>query len=218
MDPSDGNLPRNNFINTSVTRYNKANVYPWGISEITSVNRGENKQKDYFSRTCSEETDFKLYLQFKILDPFEAKIMFVKTGKYETGAFEDSKPHDFRQYENDVPNFVTSFDRDPFNLKFESKYLNTVHEHLPKIQQKKGSSTQNFDTYKPQELKWDSRLILKKEFWLPKSGSYTRHKRHRDAYSAFMDRVEEKITKLWQKEQELQHRQPSRKQNSSVVP
>lgn len=33
----------------------------------------------------------------KIIDPFEAKIKFVKSGKYELGAYKDPKPHDFRQ-------------------------------------------------------------------------------------------------------------------------
>ncbi|XP_078056617.1 putative uncharacterized protein C7orf78 homolog [Mustelus asterias] len=147
--------------------------------------------------------------RFKILDPFEANIMFVKYGKYKAGAFKDSKPHDFRQYDTNIPNFVTSFDRDPFNLKLKSKNLNTAHKLLPDIKQLKGTCSQRFETHKPQELKWDPQLSLRRETWPQKSASYTRHWRNRGAHSVFMDRVEEKVTKLWQNEQQQQHKQPA---------
>ncbi|XP_067852009.1 putative uncharacterized protein C7orf78 [Heptranchias perlo] len=181
------------------------------------VRKNVNTSKDFKTVETSRKVMFpELVLQrrpsnfvcrFKILDPFEAKIMFVKNGKYENGAFKDPKPHDFRQYKTNIPDIVTSFDRDPFNLKFKSKNLNAVHELLPDINQQKGASAQSFDTYKAREVKWDTQLILKKEPWPHKSASYTRHRRHRGINSAFMDRVEEKLTKLWQKEQELQQRQ-----------
>ncbi|XP_030059337.1 putative uncharacterized protein C7orf78 homolog [Microcaecilia unicolor] len=141
--------------------------------------------------------------RFQHVGPYEAKLMFVKNGKYSSDAYKDPKPHDFRQFENDIPDFVTSCSRDPFDLKLKCQQLSTVHE-LPSLANKQkstGAGTRNFITYKPHEVKWDSRLILPKSSYPPKSASYTRYRRRRDVYSAFMDRVEEKLTKTWQEGQ-----------------
>ncbi|KYO26729.1 hypothetical protein Y1Q_0019196 [Alligator mississippiensis] len=126
---------------------------------------------------------------------YEAEIMFVKNGKYKTGTYQDPKPYDFRQSEANMPEFVTSYAGDPFNLKFKSQNLNTGAIQccpLPFY------STQIFITYKPRECKWDSTLILPKNPWPPKPASFTRHKRRRGAYTAFLDRVEERLSNIWQ--------------------
>ncbi|KAM8936553.1 uncharacterized protein C7orf78 homolog [Lycaon pictus] len=131
---------------------------------------------------------------FPHLDSHKAKLMFVKSGKYPNGVYLNPKPHDFRQYQRNLPNFVTACERDPFGLKFKSKHLSTVHGHHSPKDDKQKNSTERFITYKPHECTWDSKLILLKAPWPIKSASYTRHRRRRDVYSAFMDRVEEKFT------------------------
>ncbi|XP_038652341.1 uncharacterized protein si:dkey-30e9.6 isoform X2 [Scyliorhinus canicula] len=168
----------------------------------------ETSGKVLFPEVVLKKNTSNFVCRFKILDPFEAKIMFVKNGKYAAGAFKDLKPHDFRQYDTNIPGFVTSFDRDPFNLKLKSKDLNRAHELLPDAKQLKGTHSQSIETHKAEELKWDSQLSMRKETWPQKSASYTRHRRNRGAHSAFMDRVEEKVTKLWQNEQQMRHSQP----------
>ncbi|KAG8519868.1 hypothetical protein J0S82_010898, partial [Galemys pyrenaicus] len=137
----------------------------------------------------------KFITTFPHLDSHKAKLMFVKSGKYSNGVYHNPKPHDFRQYQHNLPNFVTAYEKDPFGLKFKSQHLSTVHgcQFLKEDNQKK--NTERFITYKPCECTWDSKLILPKSPWPVKSASYTRHKKQRDVYSAFMDRVEEKFAK-----------------------
>ncbi|XP_073755500.1 putative uncharacterized protein C7orf78 homolog [Callorhinus ursinus] len=79
-------------------------------------------------------------------------------------------------------------------MAFSFVSISVVHGcHLLKDDKQK-NSTERFITYKPQECTWDSKLILPKAPWSIKSASFTRHRRRRDVYSAFMDRVEEKFT------------------------
>ncbi|XP_062957124.1 LOW QUALITY PROTEIN: uncharacterized protein LOC134380944 [Cynocephalus volans] len=137
----------------------------------------------------------KFITTFPCLDSHKAKLMFVKSGKYPRGVYLNPKPHDFRQYQPDLPNFVTTHERDPFGLKFKSQLLNTVHGSQFLKDDKQKNTAERFITYKPRECTWDSKLILAKAPWPIKSASYTRHRRRRDVYSAFMDRVEEKFMK-----------------------
>ncbi|XP_058038727.1 uncharacterized protein LOC131198254, partial [Ahaetulla prasina] len=104
----------------------------------------------------------------------EAKLMSVKMGKFTSNIYQDPKPYDYRQYEQGIPDFVTSYDRDPLNLKFKSQCLSKIYGlHLLKDEKKKSSSKERFITHKPQELKWDSKLFLPKEPWPTKTGSFT---------------------------------------------
>nr|XP_023495070.1 uncharacterized protein LOC102150213 isoform X2 [Equus caballus] len=137
----------------------------------------------------------KFITTFPHVDSHKANLMFVKSGKYPNGVYFNPKPHDFRQYQRNLPNFVTTYERDPFGLKFKAQHLSVAHGcQLLKDDEHK-NSMERFITYKPRERTWDSKLILPKAPWPVRSGSYTRHRRQRDAYSAFMDRVEEKFTK-----------------------
>ncbi|KAL2777302.1 uncharacterized protein WCI35_015367 [Daubentonia madagascariensis] len=139
----------------------------------------------------------KFITTFPHLDSHKAKLMFVKGGKYPTGVYVNPKPHDFRQYQPDLPNFVTTYEKDPFGLKFKSQLLSTERgNHL--LKDNKENTTERFITYRPRECTWDSKLILTKSPWPVRSASYTRHRRRRDVYSAFMDRVEEKFMKTCQ--------------------
>uniref|UniRef100_A0AAA9TT26 Chromosome 7 open reading frame 78 n=2 Tax=Bos TaxID=9903 RepID=A0AAA9TT26_BOVIN len=136
----------------------------------------------------------KFITTFPRLDSHKAKLMFVESGKYPNGVYLNPKPHDFRQNECNLPNFVTTYEKDPFGLKFKSQHLSTV-SGCPLLKNGQQNSTERFSTYKPRECAWDSKLILPKAPWPVKSASYTRHRRRRGAYSAFMDRVEEKFNK-----------------------
>ncbi|KAG6927121.1 hypothetical protein G0U57_010438 [Chelydra serpentina] len=114
----------------------------------------------------------KIVTRFPHVGSYELDIMFVENGKYKTGMYQDPKPHDFRQYETNVPDFVTSYPRDPLNLKFKSQHLNAVHGLQP-LKDKQKDTKGRFITYKPRECKWESRLILPKNPWPPKSASFT---------------------------------------------
>ncbi|XP_075351540.1 putative uncharacterized protein C7orf78 homolog [Mycteria americana] len=140
-----------------------------------------------------------LVTRFPRIGSYEAKILFVKNGKYKSGVYEDPKPHDYRQYEANLPNLVTSYSRDPLNLKLKSQHLNTDPGREPPKEKQKDSD-RTFLTYKPCESKWDPRLLLPKNPWPPKSASFTRHRRRRGAHTAFLDRVEEKLCRLQQGE------------------
>lgn len=139
----------------------------------------------------------KLQTRFPHIGPYEASLMFVKNGKFPSGPYKDPKPHDFRQYETGIPDFVTTYERDPSDLKLKSQALNTVHGLPPLNSKQQGIRSERITTFKPQELKWDSKLILPNDSYPPKSASFTRHRRRRGAYSALLDRVEEKLTKTW---------------------
>ncbi|XP_074753599.1 putative uncharacterized protein C7orf78 homolog [Athene noctua] len=124
---------------------------------------------------------------------YEAKIPFVKNGEYETGVHEAPKPRDYRQCSSgsNLANLVTSYSRDPLNLKLKSQHLNVG---------KKKDSDSRFLTYKPCESKWDPQLLLPKNLWPPKSASFTRHRWQRGAHTAFLECVEEKLCQLQQGE------------------
>ncbi|XP_018426577.1 PREDICTED: uncharacterized protein LOC108799240 [Nanorana parkeri] len=141
----------------------------------------------------------KFLTKFKHIGPFEASLMCVKEGIYPKDKYQNPKPHDFRQYETGIQDFATSYSRDPFNLKFKSRCLNSLCELPPAEERQKRGRVKHFVLHKPEEPAWDSKLILPKSPWPPKSASYTRHRRRRGVYSAFMDRIEEKFTASNQK-------------------
>ncbi|XP_034258037.1 uncharacterized protein LOC117655078 [Pantherophis guttatus] len=131
-------------------------------------------------------------------EPIKSKLMFVKMGKFTSNTYQDPKPYDYRQYDQGIPDFVTSYARDPLNLKFKSQCLSKIYGLPPlKDEKKQSTSKERFMTHKPQELKWDSKLFLPKEPWPTKACSFTRHRNH---WSAPIDRVEETLSKLWLKE------------------
>ncbi|XP_026561994.1 uncharacterized protein LOC113440054 [Pseudonaja textilis] len=116
----------------------------------------------------------KIATRFPYTGSNEAKLMSVKMGKFTSNKYEDPKPYDYRQYEQGIPDFVTSYTRDPLNLKFKSQCLSKIYGLPPlKDEKKKFSSKENFITHKPQELKWDSKLFLPKEPWPTKACSFT---------------------------------------------
>ncbi|XP_061212471.1 uncharacterized protein LOC133213888 [Neopsephotus bourkii] len=90
------------------------------------------------------------------------------------------------QYEANLPNFVTSYSRDPLNLKLISQNLNRgksltftvlkkleINPGLEPLKGKQKNSGRRFLTYKTCENKWDTWLLLPKNPWPPKSASFT---------------------------------------------
>ncbi|XP_063780454.1 uncharacterized protein C5H7orf78 isoform X2 [Pseudophryne corroboree] len=148
----------------------------------------------FLPKLMTSQQPHRFLTRFKDIGPFEASVMYVKHGIYPKDKYNNPKPHDFRQYETGIPEFVTSYSRDPFNLKFKSQRLGSLYEHPPLEAMQTRAKTKRFVLHKPADLMWDSKLILPKISWPPKSASYTRHRRRRGVYSAFMDRVEEKFT------------------------
>ncbi|CAH2282498.1 Hypothetical predicted protein [Pelobates cultripes] len=166
---------------------NKTEIYNQ-VNTLQSVDR--------LPRIMDKESS-KFLTRFKNIGEFEAKLWYVKCGKYPKEQFKDSKPHDFRQYEVGIPDFVTSYYHDPLNLQFKSQHLSCVYGIQP-LQEKIYKSNNNiFITHRPEDLAWDSALILPKTPWPPKSASFTRYRRQRGVHTAFLDRVEEKFKK-WQ--------------------
>ncbi|XP_059194791.1 uncharacterized protein si:dkey-30e9.6 [Centropristis striata] len=124
--------------------------------------------------------------------------MFVKTGKYLSGPYKNPKSHNFRPLNEDLPDIVTTYDRDPGNLNLKLKNLDIVQTTGSESNFSSRETRKRMDTYKPAEPRWDAKLILPQLPWPPKSASYTRHRRRRGAYSAFLDRVEEKLSRSWE--------------------
>ncbi|XP_050748799.1 uncharacterized protein LOC127013812 [Gymnogyps californianus] len=149
---------------------------------------------------------------FPQISSYEAKILFVKNGKYKTGVYEDPKPHDYRQYEANLPNLATSYSRDPLNLKLKSQHLN-IDPGLEPLKGKQKYSDRRYLIYKPCESKWDPQLLLPRNPWPPKSASFTRHKRQHGAHTAFLDRVKEKL--CWLKQGEAGRDEPQPKQHGA---
>ncbi|XP_028281156.1 putative uncharacterized protein C7orf78 homolog [Parambassis ranga] len=139
----------------------------------------------------------KFIAPYKPPDTLESELMFVRMGKYPTGPYKNPKPHNFRPLDEDLPNVITTYERDPGNLNLKLKALDTLQSIESEIHSSVTDTKAQMDTYKPAEPKWDGRLILPPLPWPPKSASYTRHRRRRGAYSAFLDRVEAKLSESW---------------------
>ncbi|KAM9078180.1 LOW QUALITY PROTEIN: uncharacterized protein C7orf78 homolog [Megaptera novaeangliae] len=159
----------------------KKSIFPGTMLHFPSVRNHPNKAMSP-----------KFITTFPHLDSHKVKLIFVESGKYPNGVYLNPKPHNFRQYQHNLPNFVT-IEKGP-KLKFKSQHLSTV-SGCPLLKEGQQNTTERFITYKPHECTWDSTLILPKALWPIKSVSHTRHRRWPDAYRAFMDRVEEKFTK-----------------------
>ncbi|KAM9308077.1 uncharacterized protein C7orf78 homolog [Gastrophryne carolinensis] len=124
----------------------------------------------------------KFQTKFKHIGPFEASLEFVKDGVYPKDLYQDPKPHDFRQVASLSP------------LTFYLNVSAAVNERAAVDWTPRRDKVKSIIFHKPVEPAWDPTLILPKSPWPPKSASYTRHRRRRGVYSAFMDRVEEKFT------------------------
>ncbi|XP_067093494.1 putative uncharacterized protein C7orf78 [Osmerus mordax] len=178
-------IPRSKGRNISLTCSRELVVRPVRVSTGVLPEIDQKKALQQFKTS------------YRPADSFKSKLMFVKTGKYPTGPYNSPKPHDFRPLDEDLPHIVTTSKRDPIGLNFKSQHLDMIYgsRHEPELHTR--STFSQINTYKQAEPRWEANLILPKLSWPPKSASYTRHRRRRGIYSAFMDRVEEKISSSW---------------------
>ncbi|KAI5625541.1 hypothetical protein C0J50_14755, partial [Silurus asotus] len=123
----------------------------------------------------------------------ELQLEFAKLGQFPSGPYKNPKPHNFRPCDENLPDMVTTIAKDPEYLTLKTQLLGA------KIQPDFSEEPSKIITFKPADPKWDARLILPKTPWPPVSATYTRHRCRRGVYSAFMDRVEEKLTRSWMK-------------------
>ncbi|XP_055359467.1 uncharacterized protein si:dkey-30e9.6 isoform X2 [Betta splendens] len=121
--------------------------------------------------------------------------MFVKSGKYACECYKNPKAHNFRPLDETLPDIVT-------NLDVKLKHVDTLCTGNTGSEWSLRTSSVRMDTHKPAAPHWDSGLILPPLPWPPKSASYTRHRRRRGAYSAFLERVEEKLSRSWKNRSE----------------
>ncbi|KAK3108250.1 hypothetical protein FSP39_004103 [Pinctada imbricata] len=147
----------------------------------------------------------RMVLRFHIDRPFTAKKKFVREGMYSPGEYAMPKPHDHRGYpplkKLGLDEFLTEYDKDPYNIRFHSDRLNIIHGvPLEKATDRDIRGLQMAPPKTP-ELKWDRKLILDRERWPTRPGELNRHRlRHRPAHSAFMDRISGTLESQWAKE------------------
>eukprot|EP00057_Strongylocentrotus_purpuratus_P006062 XP_011660536.1 PREDICTED: uncharacterized protein LOC763406 [Strongylocentrotus purpuratus] len=79
----------------------------------------------------------KILTRFKIPDSDEARKVAVKQLVHHKEKFENPQPHDFRQYPPlgplGLPEFVTSEERDPYNIKFKTENVDIGKSMLSSI-------------------------------------------------------------------------------------
>ncbi|XP_047217782.1 uncharacterized protein si:dkey-30e9.6 [Girardinichthys multiradiatus] len=139
-----------------------------------------------------------------------SQLMFVRMGKFPSDPKRNPKPQNFTPmsfkkynvFSNVFPipsGIKTAFQRDPGNLNFKLKHLDSLRTSRSELNPSFRHMKTQPDTYKPAEPKWGPKLCLPPLPWPPKSASFTRHRR-RGAYSTFLDRVEKKVGEFWKNE------------------
>lgn len=142
----------------------------------------------------------------RVMNPWEAKIHYVKHGVNPMEKYHDPRPHDFRKYPKietlGLPEFDVNFDKDPYLLKLRSKTLDVVHG-LPKETLNERHGHQMGDDLLPPQPAWEADLLLPKGQYPVKSQATTRHRpMYRSAHSAFLSRVEERLVAQWEHEKD----------------
>ncbi|XP_055874389.1 uncharacterized protein LOC106077126 [Biomphalaria glabrata] len=185
-------------------------MQPWrygtipGQREIIKRVRSEGHLPRLLEDDSNDEgTQFKTRFRFE--RPFTAKKKFVASGSNKPGEYESPKPHDFRGYPPikslGLDEFVTDYEKDPNGMKFKTQRLNHIFG-LPNEPPER-DLVPGRQMGKPMSGKkhWDPQLVLEKDDWPRKSAAFTRHRRrHRQAYSAFMERVEDALNSAWTQE------------------
>ncbi|XP_039265864.2 putative uncharacterized protein C7orf78 [Styela clava] len=180
------------------------------VRQASSINLPKTK----FER----RPNFAVY--FHILDPSEAKAQFVKDGMYKPPQYEMPKPHDFRQYPPlkslGLPQFMTSYDRDPMGINFKSKHLRTIIGPTLQVVTRDVESGSRITHEREETPQWDRELILPKAPFPNKMHAFSRHRRmDRSARSAFLERAEVAMSKRAQEITLL--RQASKRKTQSAM-
>ncbi|XP_076439665.1 putative uncharacterized protein C7orf78 [Babylonia areolata] len=143
-----------------------------------------------------------LVTRFHVDRPFTAKKRFVTDGMYPAGYYESPKPHDFRQYPPikslGLDEFETSYAKDPYDIHFKTDRLDVIHGLHRGPAERDLINERQMAPPLSAKPKWDSQLILQKTPWPQKYEAFTRfRRRHRNPYSAFMERVERDVETKW---------------------
>ncbi|XP_074659314.1 putative uncharacterized protein C7orf78 [Tubulanus polymorphus] len=193
--------PRNSREAMKPWRYTNASdgYYNWRLSE-----KRDGLVLPSLLRPSWQDPRPKFRTKFDFPDPHEARVDAVKTKTFKQGPYTNPKPHDHRGLppisQLGLDEFLTDYERDPFNIKFESQRLHTIIGPPPQIVPRQvlpGRFVEPVDKLE----KWSRHLILDKDRYPDRPGSYTRFRRQRPARSAFLNRVEERLTSDWAREQ-----------------
>ncbi|XP_050419030.1 uncharacterized protein LOC126832325 isoform X2 [Patella vulgata] len=150
-----------------------------------------------------DEKEFKRF--FRIDRPFTAKKKFVREGMYEAGEYEMPKPHDFRDYPSlkslGLEELQLAPERDPYNLKFNSERLDIIRGLTAGDAIFLSADYPYMAPPLPRQPRFEPSLMLDRESYPQREVRFTRYRRrNRQAYSAFMERVEADLTAQWNKE------------------
>ncbi|KAF5900615.1 uncharacterized protein DAT39_009705, partial [Clarias magur] len=108
---------------------------------------------------------------YKPLGLLESQLQFVKFGQFPNGPYKNPKPHNFRPCDENLPDMVTSIEKDPGNMNLKTQFF---QENIPpEPNPPKEKSSKKMITFQPAEPKWDARLILPNSTWPPMSATYT---------------------------------------------
>ncbi|XP_067945499.1 putative uncharacterized protein C7orf78 [Watersipora subatra] len=151
-----------------------------------------------------EEKETKMTISPRVLRPHEAKILFVKKGILPKEVYSNPKPHDHRALPSlkslGLPEFTSSYEKDPYNIMFKSKNLDQVHG-LPVNVRDVAPGPQMGDNVLRQPPKFEKSLHLPHPSFPTRMMNTTRHRPlYRSPHSAYLERVETKLSKEWRKE------------------
>ncbi|KAL5006284.1 hypothetical protein ScPMuIL_015090 [Solemya velum] len=143
---------------------------------------------------------------FRIERPFTAKKKFVKKGKNEEKQYVMPQPHDFRQYPSikkmGLPQFSVDYEKDPFDINFHTKRLNTIHGGFLDTAVDRDIRGRQMAPPKSPQPKFDREWILDSEPYPIKTAAYTRYPlKYRPPRSAFLERVTTCLHNKWTREQ-----------------
>lgn len=121
--------------------------------------------------------------QFRIIDSHEAKIRFVRNGIHKRERYTTPGPHAFRgdgfrplesPKKYGLPEFSTSYEHDPGNLKFYSRNLNVLYDPYKdqEFLNSKDGYRKQMITFKEQDPRWEASLTLAKGVCLYKSFAF----------------------------------------------
>lgn len=150
----------------------------------------------------TEKPNKDFIISFRIQTPNTARRIAIRNGKHPTGPYLDPKPHDYRGLPPiksfGLPELVTSFEPDPFNIRFKNEHLDILDQSHPEYPQKIKT---HLSTRKTPDPKWVPSLILHKELYRKRYAAFTRHRRlDRSVYSALMERIDEDFVKKLNKQ------------------
>jgi len=223
------------FEPTPPKRNSRDAIRPWtydantttpSLEEMRENRRANTKRTDHLLQQLERQhssippqtapcgnSNRSMRLRFRIDDPHEARIRFVKTGCFKKPPYTNPKPHDHRGYPPlkalGLEEFKTSYDRDPYDgvgLKCKKKGIATITgpqaDFLRHVRLKK---KEDYEAIR--HLKYDPALILPKLSYPNKMPAFTRHRRKdRSAKSAYLERAEDMMMKRKREIEEFKKR------------